>query len=152
MSVFRFRLETLLRLRTAERDQRRADLAKALRAEQVLLQDLAQLEAEQMEVVVALRECSVPGAADVDALQRTSRYQIVLKARQGQLQSQLAQVRAEAERRRLALVEADRHVRVFEKLRERQQSAYRSRQLLLEVKELDEVAAVAHSRRREAAT
>src|SRR5262245_52359126 len=110
MSAFRFRLETLLRLRMAERDQRRADLAKALRAEQVLLADLGQVEAEQAETAIALRERSAPGAGDVDALQRTSRYQLVLKARQGQLQSQLAQVRAEAERRRLALVDADRQV------------------------------------------
>jgi flagellar FliJ protein len=151
MSPFRFRLETLLRLRMAERDQRRADLAKALRAEQVLLGDLAQVGAEQAELAGALRERSAPGAADVDALQRTSRYQLVLKARQGQLESQLAQVRAEAERRRLALVEADRQVRVLEKLRERQQAAHRTRQSQLEVKELDEVAAIAHSRREEAA-
>jgi hypothetical protein len=34
--MFRFRLETLLRLRIAERDERRGDLAKALRAEEVL--------------------------------------------------------------------------------------------------------------------
>jgi flagellar FliJ protein len=150
MSAFRFRLETLLRLRMAERDQRRADLAKALRAEQVLLQDLRQVESEQTDISVALRERSEPGAADVDALLRTNRYQLVLKSRHQHLQSQLTQVRAESERRRLALVEADRQVRVLEKLRERQQVAHRTRQQQLEVKQLDEVAAIAYSRREEA--
>ena len=40
---------------------------------------------------------------------------------------QLAQVAAESERRRQALVEADRQVRVLEKLRERQAAAHRKR-------------------------
>ena len=151
MSAYRFRLETLLRLRIAERDQRRAELAKALRAEQVLLEELRQVEADRADAAVVLRQRSTPGAADVDALLRTNRYQHVLKARRSQLEAQIEQVRAEAERRRLALVEADRQVRVLEKLRERQQAAYRTRQSQLEVKQLDEVAAIAHARRGEAA-
>ena len=149
MPPFRFRLETLLRLRMAERDQRRADLAKALRAEQVLLGEQRQIEAEQVEAAASLRERSTPGAADVDALLRTNRYQLVLKSRHAQLGAQLEQVRAETERRRLALVEADRQVRVLEKLRERQEAAHRSQQQRLEVKQLDEVAAIAYARRGE---
>src|SRR5262245_26709772 len=128
MSAFRFRLETLLRLRMAERDQRRADLAKALRAEELLQNEQRQIETEQVQVRVAVRERSAPGMADVDALLRTNRYQLVLKSRHGQLDQQLTQVRAEIERRRLVLVEADRQVRVLEKLRERQLAAFRARQ------------------------
>jgi flagellar FliJ protein len=151
MSAFRFRLETLQRLRMAERDERRADLAKALRAEAVLLNELQQIEAERTQTRTAVRERSAPGAADVDALLRTNRYQLVLQARRGQLEQQLVQVRAELERRRLALVEADREVRVLEKLRERQLAAHQNRAARLEVKELDEVAAIAFARREEAA-
>jgi flagellar export protein FliJ len=152
MSAFHFRLETLLRLRMAERDERRADLAKALRAEGLLLGELRQIEVEQLQAQAKVREQSAPGAADVDGLLRTNRYQLVLKSQRGQLESQLAQVRAELERRRLALLEADRGVRVLEKLRERQQAAFRQREERLETKTLDEVAIGAFSRRKEAAT
>jgi flagellar FliJ protein len=152
MSKFHFRLETLLRLRMAERDERRADLAKALRAEELLQNEQRQIESEQLQISLKLRERSSPGEADVDGLLRTNRYQMVLKARRGQLAAQLAQVRAEIERRRQVLVEADRQVRVLEKLRERQLAAHRQVQAKLEVKELDELAAVAHVRCREAAS
>jgi len=151
MSAFHFRLETLLRLRMAERDERRADLAKALRAEAVLQGELRQIETEQLQARAKVREQSAPGAADVDGLLQTNRYQLALKACRGQLEGQLVQVRAELERRRQALLEADRGVRVLEKLRERQLAAHRDREVRLEIKVLDEVAASAHNRRREAA-
>jgi len=151
MSAFHFRLETLLRLRMAERDERRADLAKALRAEAVLQGELRQIETEQSQARAKVRDQSAPGTADVDGLLQTNRYQLVLKARRGQLEGQLAQVRAELERRRQALLEADRGVRVLEKLRERQLAAHREHEARQEIKVLDEVAASAHNRRREAA-
>ena len=151
MSAFHFRLETLLRLRMAERDERRADLAKALRAEAVLQGELRQIETEQSQARSKVREQSAPGTADVDGLLQTNRYQLVLKARRGQLEGQLVQVRAELERRRQSLLEADRGVRVLEKLRERQLEAHREREARQEIKVLDEVAASAHNRRREAA-
>lgn len=152
MSAFHFRLETLLRLRMAERDERRADLAKALRAEGMLLRELRQIELEQLQARAKVREQSTPGTADVDGLLQTNRYQLVLKAQRGQLEGQLVQVRAELERRRQALLEADRGVRVLEKLRERQLAAHRDREARLEIKVLDEVAVGAFNRRREAAT
>jgi flagellar export protein FliJ len=152
MSTFHFRLETLLRLRMAERDERRADLAKALRAEQMLRDQQAQIEMEQAQAQAAARAQSAPGAADVDQLLRTSRYQLVLKARGVQLTQQMAQVAVETERRRQAVVEADRQVRVFEKLRERQERAHQERQSRQEVKELDEAAGIAYARRKEVGT
>src|SRR5688572_17084144 len=120
MSAFRFRLEPLIRLRIAERDERRADLAKALRADELLHEQERQLETEQAQVVAATRASSGPGEANLDGLLQNSRYQLVLRARRQQLAQQIAQVAAEIERRRLAVVEADRQVRVLEKLRERQ--------------------------------
>ncbi|HEX5106729.1 MAG TPA: flagellar export protein FliJ [Pirellulaceae bacterium] len=149
MPPFRFRLETLLRLRIGERDERRADLAKALRAEAMLRDERERIGIEQIEIQTAIRQRSAPGSADVDALLRVSRYQAVLKARDQQLEQQLTQVIAEVERRRLVLAEADRQVRVLEKLRERQFADHRQRANRLEIKELDEVAATGHLRRAE---
>ena len=150
--MFHFRLQTLLRLRIAERDQRRAELAKALRAEEVLRAEEQRVADEQAQLAIRVQMLKNPGSADVDSLLQTHRYEVVLLSQRKQIASQLAQVQAESERRRLALVEADRQVRVFEMLRDRQLAAYRQAAEREETKEFDEIAIVAANRRREATT
>ena len=150
--MFRFRLETLLRLRVNERDQRRADLAKALRAEQMLHAELAKLREQQAAAAERGRVLKSPGAANIDALLETHRFEVVLAAQQRQLASQLTQVQAECERRRQALVEFDRQVRVLEKLRERQAAAYRLEAERREAKQLNELALLGFIYRKETPT
>jgi len=147
--MFRFRLETLLRLRLVERDQRRAELAKALRAEEMLRSEQRTLEQQQAEAAQRGRQLKSPGAADVDALLQTHRYELVLAAKHRQLAAQIVQVQAESERRRQTLVEADRQVRVLEKLRERQAAAHRQQTERLETKQFDEMAILGYVRRKE---
>jgi flagellar protein FliJ len=150
MTAFKFRLETLLRLRVAERDQRRNDLAKALRAEEMLRAEDQALAQKQAATAEESRRLKLPGSADVDALLQTHRFELALTTQRRTLASQIVQVQAEAERRRLALVEADRQVRVLEKLRERQAAAHRREAERLDVKQFDELAAQAFVRRQEA--
>ena len=142
MPPFRFRLETLLRLRLVDRDQRRADVAKAQRAEAMLREQAAEIEREQAEIRGLSRRLMSPGAGDVDALLRSHRYEMVLRSQAQQLAVQITQVVAEVNRRRQALVEADRQVRVLEKLRERQLAAHAAREAKQEMKELDELASI----------
>ena len=150
MTDFKFRLETLLRLRIAERDQRRADLAKALGAEEMLRAEDQAIERKQVAAAEESRRLKSPGAADVDALLQTHRFELAITTQRRTLASQIAQVQAEAERRRLAVVEADRQVRVLEKLRERQAAAHRHEAERLDVKQFDELATQAFVRRQEA--
>jgi flagellar protein FliJ len=150
MSPFHFRLETLLRLRRAARDQRRADVAKAIRAEEMLRGRDKSLVEQQHRATERGRQLKSPGAADVEALLHAHRYELVLAAQRRQLASQIAEVQAEAERRRQLLVEADRELRVLEKLRERQAAAHRLQENRLEAKQLDEIAVINYGRRREA--
>ena len=138
--MFQFRLKTLLRMKTAERDERRAELAKALRAEELLREQQTGVAQEQVDVKHLARQQKSPGAGNVDRLLATNRYELVLAARSTQLQGQLAQVMAESQRRRLALVEADRQVRTLEKLRERQARTYRTAEERQESKQMDELA------------
>jgi flagellar FliJ protein len=140
MSSFRFRLETLLRLRQADRDQRRAELAKAQRAEDTLLAQAGQLAREQHETERLARQLASPGEADIDRLIAAHRYELVLRSRANNLANQIALVRREVERRRQLLVEADRQVRVLEKLRERQRAAHWARQEKFDQRQLDEQA------------
>ena len=138
--MFRFRLETLLRLRIAERQERRAELAKALRAEELLRADQMRLAAEQGEIAERARTLKSPGAANVDALLSTHRYEVVLAAKAQQIAQQMTQVAAEIERRRQLLVDADRQVRVLEKLRERQAAAASAEACRIEIQQLEELA------------
>jgi flagellar FliJ protein len=145
--MFHFRLQTLLRLRIAERDERRAELAKALRAEELLRAEQEKLRNERELLAHRGRQLKSPGAADVDGLLQTHRYELVLAAQAKQLAAQLTQVEAETERRRQLAVEADREVRVLDKLRERQAAAHRQRLDRLEMKQLDEMAVLGHVRK-----
>lgn len=140
MNPYRFRLATLLKLRAQDRDQRRTEHAQALEAERILLQQKAELTREREAIQEATRLAKQPGQADVDALQEMQRYSLLLQAKLSGLEKQLAQVAAEVERRRQAVVEADRQVKTLEKLREKQIAAYDRAADAIERKELDELA------------
>ena len=149
--MFSFRLQTLLRLRLAARDERRADLAKALRAEELLQKQQVALQGDQAEMAQHARQLKGPGIGDVEALLHTHRYEIVLSSRLRLLAAQMAEVAAETERRRLALVEADRQVRMLEKLRERKAADYRHDQERREAKQFDEQGILGYIRQQELA-
>jgi flagellar FliJ protein len=140
MNPYRFRLATLLKLRAQDRDQRRTEHAQALEAERILLQQKQDIVAERLAMLDAARTAKQPGTANVDALQEVQRYSLLLQARLAGLEKQLEQVAAEVERRRQAVVEADRNVKTLEKLREKQIAAYDRTVDAGERKELDELA------------
>ncbi|MBC7856283.1 MAG: flagellar export protein FliJ [Pirellulaceae bacterium] len=146
--MFRFRLQTVLELRIAERDERRGELAKALRAAEILQERRQQLTEEMTDNQELARKLAEPGKANIDRLLQTHRYEAILKGTLAQLVAQEKQVAAEIERRRHVLTEADRQVRVLEKLQERKREEHARGELRQEMKQLDEVAAVAFIRRR----
>jgi flagellar export protein FliJ len=140
MKSYRFRLETLRRLRSAQRDQHRVALADAYRAEQILAERRAEVTAEQVELH-QLKQAAVSARyLDVNQLLEVQRYESVLKAREDQLKAQAKRLAIETERRRLAVVEADRAVRVLDLLDERKRREHRKQQTRWETKEMDEVA------------
>ena len=138
MPKFIFRLESLLRLRCAQRDERRAELAQAFRAEDVLRRQRQGI-ATQIAQVRQQRATSA-GPLNVDALLDAARHEFVLSSQQKVLEDQSVQVSAEIERRRQVLVAADQQVRVLEKLKETQEERHRAQELASEQNRLDEVA------------
>ena len=139
MATFQFRLATLLKLRENDRRQRQIELGQALEAERIIT---SQAEAIAQEIVLAkekVRMVSSPGEVLVDSLLELQRYTLQLRAQATMIAEQIAKVRAEVERRRLILVEADRQVRVLEKLRDKQSSVFRFSEQRREQKLLDEM-------------
>jgi flagellar FliJ protein len=140
MARFKFRLATLLKLREAARDERRGELAQAYRADEALQGYLEQVQAELDNLKSECRETVRPGTVNIDRLIEAQRYEVILKAQQRQLNEQRGRLAAEIERRRVALLAANREVRVLEKLRERQMEQYEQAENRLDIKRLDEVA------------
>jgi flagellar FliJ protein len=140
MAKYRFRLETLQKVREGTRDQQRASLAEAYRAEQILEENRRQVLTEQ----AALRELQLSATdgkyLNVSRILDVQRYELLLKAQEQELAKQAVLLAAESERRRQVLVEADRDVRVLELLDERHREAHRRDEQREETKQLDEVA------------
>lgn len=136
--AFRFRLQTLLRIRQVRRDQVRAALARGHQATEKLNVEIEGLGQEIQDNRALHRQR--PGEFDIDRLLQAERYELVLKSRQLQLMEDAQKLAVEVEKIRLVLVEADRDVRVLEKLRETQSQRAREELARQEMKALDEVA------------
>jgi flagellar export protein FliJ len=142
MAKYKFRLDTLQKVREAHRDQQRASLAEAFRAEQVLAENRAQLVVEEQELRKLQRSATTGQYLDVNRLLEAQRYELLLKAQSQELAKQALLLAAETERRRQTLVEADREVRVLELLDERHSDAHNRDEQRAETKRLDEAANV----------
>jgi flagellar protein FliJ len=140
MPSFKFRLAPVLKLREAARDERRLELAEAYRVDDLLRQRQEQTGEELEMLRENCRRAASPGVVDVDRLVESQRYELNLRSQERELQRQREGVSAEIERRRLALVEADREVKVLEKLRQKQAERHQQEQNRREIKLLDETA------------
>jgi flagellar protein FliJ len=138
MKKFQFRLDSLVRLRESVRDERRSQLAEAMRIQASLEGEMQQLrlkldEARQMHT-------APQGVVDIDRLLVAERYEMVLLLEKHNLEQQQASMNAEVEKRRQALVWADQDVRVLEKLRETQFQRWRAGSERDALEHLDEIA------------
>ena len=142
MAKYTFRLNTLQKVREIHRDQQRSSLAEAFRAEHVLAESRADLALEEQQLRELQRSETSGQYLDVNRLLEAQRYELLLKAQSQELAKQAVLLAAESERRRQMLVEADREVRVLEKLDERHRDAHNRVEQRAETKRLDEAATV----------
>ncbi|MCS7305071.1 MAG: hypothetical protein NZ602_08205 [Thermoguttaceae bacterium] len=140
MNGFKFRLATLKKLREAVRDQRRAELAEALRAESILEEQMEAVDGAIKSMLEECRAASGPGPVDVDRLTQAHLHQLLLERQKRILEDYRQRLTEEVQHRREALAQADREVRILERLEAKQLERYRCRQLQQEVRHLDEVA------------
>ena len=139
MPPFRFRLATLLKLRESLRDERRGQLAEAYAADRKLKERRESVERELNHIHATASVQSV-GTVHVERLLDLSRFDALLRGEIGIIRGHEAQLAVEIEKRRQALVAADRDVRMLEKLREVKQAEHRTAEATALMKQLDEVA------------
>jgi len=140
MAKYKFRLATLLRLRENTRDERRAELAEAYRADNLLKERIGNIDSEMDALKSRQQATAAPGAVNVDLLVESQRYEISLRAEKTHFQQQRKTIAEEIDRRQQRLIEANREVRVLEKLRETQENRHREEEERQEAKVLDEAA------------
>ena len=140
MTAFRFRLTSVLKLREATRDERRAQLAEAYAAEDKLLNRRRVIETDLAGLNQLRQQRTATGPVNIDLFVSASRYEAVLRQELATVAGHLATLAAEIERRRQALMVADHEVRMLEKLRDKQRELHRQGEALREIKQLDEIA------------
>lgn len=143
-----FRLATLLKLREQTRDERRRELAQAFEAERILRERAATLQTDIEATRQRARGASM-GEINVETLLTARRYELTVKGELKEVNGQIAQVLEEIDRRRQALLEADRDVKVLEKLRELQAAQHAAQEQRRENHQLDEAGIRGFARRQE---
>ena len=140
MAKFRFRLESLRKLRISHRDELRAKLAEAYQAVQVLEEQRQVVTREITELQESQRKAALRQTTEVNRLLEAQRYQSVLKSQLDTMRQQTQQLETEIEKRRQLVVDADREVRVLDKLEERKRQQFHLEAMIQETKVLDEIA------------
>ena len=140
MAKFQYRLKTLHKLREIHRDEMQAKLAEAVQAQVLLQQEIETVRQEANSLEVSRRELLSQSQTNVNQLLEFQRYMSVLRSQEATMLGQAEILETESQRRRQVLVEANRDVRVLEKLRERQLADHKKELLRAETKQLDEIA------------
>jgi flagellar export protein FliJ len=136
------------------RDAARAQLGEAMRAASLLRDQLAEIDGQLDALIDDRRRATCGETMDVPLIAAAQRYEIAVRARQGQVREDLQRVEVEVERRREALIVTERDVRAMERLEERQRERHKIDAQREEDRLLDEFAGTSHytSRGVEAAT
>ena len=133
-----FRFKALLDLRRQQRDEAAADLGLANEAIVKVARQIDEINRERA-VLRDTQNMNRQGDISVDALLAHGRYDLQLQADIGSLESTVAELTAEMDRRRAKLVEAEAELKRFEKLKENDEAAFRALESKREHAEADEV-------------
>jgi flagellar protein FliJ len=139
MSRYKFRLQSVLDLQTMQRDQKRGELAEAFGILHALELRRAELNAQQQELQGLYRTPHGECQMDVQRVVELQRYEQVLRGLLEELSVQDAYWAQETQCRQANLEQADREVKVLEKIDQRQRQERRQRQRNRVVQELDEI-------------
>ena len=146
MSAFRFRLQSVMRLRMRERDKAAQSLQQAQLAKQKLLHQIAELEAENQQQV-SVRSAASLGRVDVQRVIDAQRYQLNLSENISSLQGNVELIEQEIEKRLAKLVMSEQGVKALEKLEEHGRNNWHAEQFARSQATLDEWSSIQHFQR-----
>ncbi|MCL2117741.1 MAG: hypothetical protein FWH27_04845 [Planctomycetaceae bacterium] len=138
--MFNFRLKPLQKIRENVRRERQTELARALEAEAVVRGKIESIAHDIAGTKEEGRKLASEGRINVDFLVGLRRHEAYLLAQKQEAEQKLEQVLTEVERRRLAVAEADKEVKIMEKLHEKLRDKYDAEQSAKEIVAFDEIA------------
>lgn len=139
MKKFKYRLETLLKVKTQIEKEKQREHADTLRKMYEQKEHLNKIDRRRQDNLERQRH-SLQGAISVVDMLLYTRYLLKLKKETMAGNELLRGLQRTAEGKRQALVKASREKKIYEKLKERQQIKYNERVEQSEKKELDEIA------------
>jgi len=140
MARFKYRLAPLLKIKENIRTEKQTELAKAYEAQRIVQEQLKQVEEELAKSTEEGRHFIQEGKISVDFLLSLRRHEAHLLSQKKHANEQLELIAQEIERRRIALMEADREVKVLEKLKEKMKIRHLEAENKLAVRQMDEIA------------
>jgi flagellar export protein FliJ len=149
MKKFEFRLDRVRRLREREREQRRLALAEALHYQGRVEGQIQYLQSIRHDEQDSLRQVLLQRDVPVQEAIASRSYDGLLIRLSSRLEEQLKQVKLVVDQRRHDLMEAEKKVRVLEKLEEKERGRYDRHIEHVERELMDELAITAMQRRRE---
>ncbi|MDR0609016.1 MAG: flagellar export protein FliJ [Planctomycetaceae bacterium] len=138
--AFQFRLEPLITIRDNTLKEKQGELAKAYEARRIVEEKQRQLQQELAENVETGRQRLQTGIIDIDFLLGLRRHEAYLNAQIEFVHGHLRQIDEEIERRRNAVLEANKELKIIEKLKEKRYEKYRTEENRKETIRLDEIA------------
>ena len=146
MSNFRFRLQSIMRLRVRDRDKAGQALQQAQLAKQKLLDQIREYQ-EESDCQISVRSAASLGQVDIQRVIDAQRYQLTLAESIRSLEANIGLIDQEIEKRRAKLVVCEQEVRVLEKLEEHQRTAWEAEEAVRGQARLDEWASFQHFQR-----
>lgn len=144
---FQFRLQSILRLRERDRDQAAQAFEQAVRAKQILLDRIDEIEKERQQLLEQRGQASV-GNVDIQHILTSQRYEASLIESVRGIEVNIGKIETAIEQRRAKLVECEQGVKVLEKLRDAQREAWNFEQAARSQSRLDEWASFQHFQKR----
>jgi len=139
--MFTFRLEPLIKIRKNVLQECQATLAKAYDERYVLEEQLQEIENQLAEGTATARSLTQPGQkVNVDYLLGIRRQEMFLLANQNILKQGIQKADEKIERCHVAVVAANKEVKILEKLKEKRYEQYQEEAKREEIKAMDEIA------------
>lgn len=138
MSIFKFRLQGLLRLRESQRDEARLLLADLLRQDALLIDDRAALDGAAVSARTDVG-ATAPGLVDLRSHRDLQSFETGLRQRRQSIDGQRRALEPQIAERRQLLAAAQRELRLLEQLAEREATLHRSAVERAAQRELDEL-------------
>ena len=139
--MFKFRLEPLITIRDNKLKERQRELAKAYEARRIVVEAQQKIEQELEEGQQSVREMSQSETIDVNFLLAFQRHKAYRLLQLEKIQGDLKQIDEEIARRRAAMIDANKDLKIVEKLKEKRYDKYLEEENNAETKVMDEISA-----------